>query len=80
MTTITSRYTTIATVGYTGSVTRNENRAAHGGVCHLQARRGANGIIGRRVNTNGRHQEVGEPFDLDANTLTHWERIARSSR
>lgn len=77
---ITSKYTTIATVGYTGSVSTNENRAAHGGVCHLQARKGASGLLGRKVNTNGRHQEVGEAFDLDADTLAHWSKIARSSR
>jgi len=81
MTKITSKYTTIATVGYSGSVSsKNENRSAHGAVCHLQARKGANGIIGRKVNTNGRHQEVGEAFELDADTLAHWERIAKSAR
>ena len=79
-TTLTSNYKTIATVGYTGSVSRNENRAAHGAVCHLQARKGASGIVGRKVNINGRHQEVGEAFELDADTLANWERIAKSSR
>lgn len=77
---ITSKYETIATVGYSGSVSKNENRAAHGGVCHLQARKGANGLIGRRVNTNGRHREVGEAFELDSDTLHHWECIAKASR
>jgi hypothetical protein len=78
---ITTKYTTIATVGYTSSVTtKNEIRSAHGGVCHLQARRGAKGIIGRKVNSNGRHQEIGEAFELDADTLAHWERIAKSVR
>lgn len=81
MTKITSKYTTIATVGYTGSVnSKRENRAAHGAVCHLQARKGVNGLIGRRVNTNGRHQEVSEAFELDSDTLHHWECIAKASR
>ena len=79
MTKITTKYTTIATVGYSSSVSRNENRAAHGAVCHLQARRGTNGIVGRKVNSNGQHQEVGEAFELDADTLAHWERIEKSA-
>lgn len=78
---ITAKYTTVATVVYTGSVnSKNENRAAHGAVCHLQARKGANGIVGRKVNSNGRHQEIGDSFPLDADTLAHWERIAKSAR
>lgn len=78
---ITSKWSTVATVGYRYSVnSENENRSAHGGVCHLQARRGKNGIIGRKVNSNGRHEEVGESFDLDAATLAEWESIARCSR
>lgn len=81
MTEITSKYTTIATVGYSGSVnSKNENRSAHGAVCHLQARKGANGIIGRKINSNGRHQEIGEAFELDADTLAQWECIAKSAR
>lgn len=45
------------TVCYTGSVSRNENRAAHGGVCHIETCEcGAT----RRTNSNGRHEEVGE--------------------
>jgi hypothetical protein len=79
---LTSKFTTVATVGYQGSVNSlNENRAAHGAVCHLQARRNAHGdIVGRRVNSNGRHQETGACFDLDAETLAEWERIEASSR
>jgi hypothetical protein len=70
---INTRFTTIATVGYTGSVTRNENRAAHGGVCLLQVKRNAFGkAIGRKINSNGRHLEVSKPFELDAATLDHW--------
>ena len=80
MTKITTRWTTVATVGYSGSVSRDENRSAHGGVCLLQARMGANGLLGRKVNSNGRHEEKGEAFDLDADTLAHWEKIAKASR
>jgi len=78
---ITSKYTTVATVGYSGSVnSRSENRAAHGAVCHLQARKTADGLKGRKINSNGRHQEVGPAFDLDADTLAQWERIEKSAR
>jgi len=77
---MTAKWTTVATVGYTGSVSRQENRAAHGAVCHLQARRGKTGIIGRRVNANGKHAEVGEPFELNDETLSQWQAIARAAR
>ena len=81
MVTLTNKYKTIATVGYTGSVSsKNENRAAHGAVCHLQARKTTDGLKGRKVNSNGRYQEIGQAFDLDAETLSHWERIDRSAR
>ena len=74
-------FETVAIVGFSGSVSRDENRSAHGGVCLLQARRNAKGeIIGRKVNSNGRHQEVGESFRLDLETLEQWERIAKSYR
>jgi hypothetical protein len=77
MTTINTKWQTVATVGFTGSVSRDENRSAHGGVCHLQARKGANGTLGRKVNSNGRHDETGKAFDLDAETLAHWESMSR---
>ena len=77
---IRNKWTTIATVGYRGSVSRDENRAAHGGVCHLQARQGASGLLGRKVNSNGNHEEIGKFFALDAETLSHWESIQRQSR
>ena len=81
MSKVTNRFSTIATVGFVGSVSRkNENRAAHGAVCHLQARRTAGGLRGRKINSNGRHSEVGESFALDADTLAQWQRIARSAR
>ena len=74
---ISTRFTTIATVGYTSSVSRDENRSAHGGVCLLQARRNAKGeILGRKVNSNGRHQEIGAAFLLDSDTLAHWESMS----
>ena len=72
---LTTKFKTIATVGYTGSVSRDENRAAHGAVCHLQARKTPTGILGRKVNTNGRHQEIGPSFSLDTETLAHWMTI-----
>lgn len=82
MTKITSKFKTIATVGFTGSVSsKHENRAAHGGVCHLQARRNAAGeLVGRRVNSNGRHQEVSEAFLVDARQIDEWERIEKGAK
>jgi hypothetical protein len=77
MTTINTKWQTVATVGFTGSVSRDENRSAHGGVCHLQARKGANGTLGRKVNSNGRHDETGKAFELDSETLAHWESMSR---
>lgn len=62
-------------------ISKNQNPAAAGGVCDLQARRSRDGwIIGRRVNTNGRAREEGESFRLDADTLEQWRSIERSSR
>ena len=65
---LTSRFQTIHTRGYTSSVSsvsRNENRAAHGGVCHTQCRRTASGAIRvRHVNSNGRHTEAGESCEI----------------
>jgi len=67
MTTIklTRRFQTIITRGYTAAVSRNENRAAHGAVCHTQCRRTASGAIRcRQVNSNGRHIETGESYEI----------------
>jgi hypothetical protein len=75
---ITTKWKTIATVGYRHSVSNDENRAAHGGVCHLQARVSAKGRLGRKVNSNGRHRETGESFDLDDQTLEQWRSVAAS--
>lgn len=77
---ITTKFQTICTVGYCGSVSRNENRAAHGAVCHIQVRRGKTGLLARKVNSNGRHQEIGESFEPTADDIAHWERIEKSSR
>lgn len=49
---------TISTHGYSGSVSPyDENRAAHGGVCHTEECRQCGAR--RRVNANGRHYEYG---------------------
>lgn len=77
---ITSKYTTLCTVGYQGSVSRKENRAAHGAVCHIQVRRAGDKVLARKVNSNGRHQEVGESFEADAEQLANWDSIAKASR
>ena len=77
---ITTKWSTVAIVGFSGSVSRDENRAAHGGVCLLQARKGTNGILGRKVNSNGRYQEVGKAFYLDAQRLAQWEAIAKNAK
>jgi hypothetical protein len=77
---ITTRWTTIATVGYQPGIAKDENPSAHGAVCHLQARRGVNGLIGRKVNTNGRHSETSETFRLDAETLANWRKIDADCR
>ena len=72
-----SNWQTVAVVGYTGSVSvSGYNRNAHGGVCLLQARRDARGnMTGRKVNTNGRHREVGNMFLLTAAQLAKWQKI-----
>lgn len=75
---LTNRWKTICTLAYDGSVSRYENRAAHGGVCLHQARVTRDGrIMGRKVNTNGLHEEVGEPFEIDADRVAHWHSLAR---
>jgi len=74
---ITSRWKTLATIGFNGSVSRYENRMAHGGVCHLQVRKNKDKVIGRKVNTNGWHEEMGESFDLDMETLKHWFNLSK---
>jgi hypothetical protein len=77
---ISSKYATICTVGYQGSVSRLENRSAHGAVCHIQVRRANGRMLARKVNANGRHQEVGESFEPTAEQVAHWESVAKASR
>lgn len=79
MSKISSKWETVAVVGYSHAVSRLQNPAAHGGVCLLQARKYKGHIQGRKVNSNGRHQEVGETFLLDNNSLKHWENIRCST-
>ena len=76
-TTITSTWQTIATVGFSGCVNAHDsNPCAHGAVCHLEARRNARGeLLGREVNSNGRHQETGKAFPLTAARLQQWQSI-----
>lgn len=72
---------TIAFIGYQHSVNPyNENPSAHGGVCLLQARKLRGKLQGRYVNTNGCHEEVGEPFALSEEKLEHWRSLERCSR
>ena len=76
---VTQRWQTISFVGYSGSVGRDENRAAHGSVCLLQAKKTRDGrLVGRKVNSNGRHREVGEPFALSDEQLAHWESMRQN--
>jgi hypothetical protein len=77
---LTTKWQTICTVGFSGSVSRDENPAAHGGVKLCQARRHGDKIIARFVNTNGRHQEVGDKFEIDEDRIADWESIEKSSR
>jgi hypothetical protein len=68
---------TIAIVGYSGAVATPQNHDAHGGVCLLEARQGKAGLLGRKVNSTGRHREVGKPFSLTADQLAQWQRIGQ---
>jgi hypothetical protein len=77
---VTSKFQTVATVGYRCAVTADQNLRAHGGVCHLQVRQSARGLVAREVNSNGRHKEVGDVYSIDTDTLRHWQRIADSQR
>ena len=77
MSAITTTWKTIAIVGYSGAVATPQNRDAHGGVCLLEARQGKAGLIGRKVNSTGRHREVGKPFSLTADQLAQWQRIGQ---
>lgn len=86
MTTITSKWKTICTVGYdpTLPVERTDGSAirARGGVCLCQARMSArSGLRGRKVNTTGwPNREIGHTFALERETLAHWEAIASGQK
>ena len=77
---ITSKWKTVATIGFNGSVSRYQNPMAHGGVCHLQAKKSKDKNIGRKINANGGHIEVGESFNLDTETLQHWINISKCNK
>ena len=76
-TTITTAWQTIAIVNYTGAVASPQNYDAHGGVCLLEARQGTKGLLGRKVNSTGRHREVGKAFALTPDQLAQWQKLAR---
>jgi hypothetical protein len=75
--TINSTWQTIAIVNYTGAVATPQNYDAHGGVCLLQARQGTKGMLGRKVNSTGRHRETGKAFTLTPDQLAQWQKLAR---
>jgi hypothetical protein len=77
MNAITTTWKTIAIVGYSGAVASPQNYDAHGGVCLLEARQAKSGLLGRKVNSTGRHREVGKPFSLTADQLAQWQKLAR---
>lgn len=79
---LTTKWKTIATVGYRPIKTTiaNQNRAAHGAVCHCQAMRSHGVMMGRYVNSNGRHRETGIAFPLDAEMLENWLKIEKSEK
>jgi hypothetical protein len=37
-------------------------------------------ILARYVNSNGRHEEVGESFPIDADRVAHWENLDAQQR
>jgi hypothetical protein len=76
-TTINSTWQTIAIVNYTGAVATPQNYDAHGGVCLLEARQGTRELLGRKVNSTGRHREVSKAFALSADQLAQWQKLAR---
>jgi hypothetical protein len=77
MNAINTTWKTIAIVGYSGAVATPQNHDAHGGVCLLEARQGTTGLLGRKVNSTGRHREVGKPFSLTADQFALWQRIGQ---
>jgi hypothetical protein len=90
---ITAKWMTIATVSFDAGAKYpvrqiegknakaiRENRAAHGCVCHLQARVDGPMMYGRKVNCNGTHTEASSPFLLSDAELQAWQSLAHCTR
>jgi hypothetical protein len=45
-----------------------------------KVKNGLDGLMARRVNSNGTHQEIGKPFLIDDVTLARWHKIAKAAR
>lgn len=76
---LSNRFSTVCVIGYTGSVGKYQEPRAAGGVCLCQARKAKDGkIFGKYINSNGKHQESGESFELTKEKLNHWVSIAKS--
>lgn len=71
---ITSKWSTVKEIAFTGNVAyRCQNPGASGGICLLQARHDSNGaILTRKVNSNGLHQEIGPTYRLLRGTAADW--------
>jgi hypothetical protein len=70
---ITSKWATIAEVCYSHCVnTRNPNPSAAGGVCLIQVRANGTQLLARRVNSNCRHTETGDAFEITPAELDYW--------
>lgn len=70
---LTSRFSTICVMGYNGSVSKHQDPRAAGGVKLCQARQAKDGtIFGKYINSNGKFQEVGEPFVMQQSEIDHW--------
>ena len=75
------KFKTVCFVGFTGGIsTEYQNPMAHGGIKLCQARKVNGRMEGRYVNTNGRHEEVGIPFDLTDDQYKHWVHISKCTK
>ena len=78
---LSSRFSTICIVGYTGSVSKHQEPRAGGGVKLCQARKAKDGkIFGKYINSNGRYLENGDAFEMTSEELNHWASIAKASK
>ena len=78
---LSSRFSTICIVGYTGSVGLHQEPRAAGGVCLCQARKTKDGkIFGKYINSNNSYLEEGEAFVLTSDELDRWASIAKASK